>query len=168
MTPSPLGGPIRKVLVLGGGTAGWMTAAALSKVLGGQVEVVLIESEQIGTVGVGEATIPPILDFLRLLSIDLGDFMRHTRATFKLGVGFRDWVRIGHRYWHPFGTFGVPIARHPKGFPRVVAAMLVFAVVVVMGLWFGFSVDYATTRDVYFTIAIAHVLAEAPFLLRML
>jgi hypothetical protein len=74
--------------------------------------------------------------------------------------------RIGSvRFWE---LRTVPIARHPKGFPRVVAAMLVFAVVVVIGLWFGFSVDYATTRDVYFTIAIAHVLAEAPFLLRML
>jgi hypothetical protein len=62
----------------------------------------------------------------------------------------------------------VPIARHPRGFPRTVAALLVFAVVAVAGLWFGFSIDYATTRDVYFTIAIAHVLAEAPFLLRML
>jgi hypothetical protein len=62
----------------------------------------------------------------------------------------------------------VPIARHPRGFPRTVAALLVFAVVAVAGLWLGFSIDYATTRDVYFTIAIAHVLAEAPFLLRML
>jgi len=62
----------------------------------------------------------------------------------------------------------VPVARHPKGFPRIVAAALVFAVVVVVGLWFGFSIDYATTRDIYFTVAIAHVLAEAPFLLRML
>jgi hypothetical protein len=62
----------------------------------------------------------------------------------------------------------VPIARHPRGFPRTIAALLVFAVVAVAGLWLGFSIDYATTRDVYFTIAIAHVLAEAPFLLRML
>jgi len=62
----------------------------------------------------------------------------------------------------------VPVARHPKGFPRVVAGVMMLAVVVVVVLWFGFSVDYSTTRDVYFTIAIAHVLAEAPFLLRML
>jgi hypothetical protein len=62
----------------------------------------------------------------------------------------------------------VPIARHPQGFPRTVAALLVLAVVAVVGLWLGFSIDYATTRDVYFTVAIAHVLAEAPFLLRML
>jgi hypothetical protein len=62
----------------------------------------------------------------------------------------------------------VPIARHPRGFPRVVAALLVLALVAVAVLWLGFSFDYATTRDVYFTVAIAHVLAEAPFLLRML
>jgi hypothetical protein len=74
--------------------------------------------------------------------------------------------RIGSmRFWE---VRTVPIARHPKGFPRIVACALVFAVVAVIGLWFGFSVDYATTRDIYFTVAIAHVLAEAPFLLRML
>jgi hypothetical protein len=69
------------------------------------------------------------------------------------------------RFWE---VRSVPIARHPKGFPRIVACALAFAVVAVVGLWFGFSVDYATTRDIYFTVAIAHVLAEAPFLLRML
>ena len=74
--------------------------------------------------------------------------------------------RIGSaRFWE---VRTVPIARHPKGFPRIVAGTLVFAVLAVVGLWFGFSIDYATTRDIYFTVAIAHVLAEAPFLLRML
>jgi len=62
----------------------------------------------------------------------------------------------------------VPLARHPKGFPKLIAAMLIVAIAIVVALWLGFSTDYATTRDVYFTIAIAHVLAEAPFLLRML
>jgi hypothetical protein len=62
----------------------------------------------------------------------------------------------------------VPLARHPRGFPKLVAAALAFGVFLVVVLWFGFTVDYATTRDVYFTVAIAHVLAEAPFLLKML
>jgi hypothetical protein len=62
----------------------------------------------------------------------------------------------------------VPVARHPKGFPGLVAGMFVVALIAVAVLWFGFSIDYATTRDVYFTVAIAHVLAEAPFLLRMI
>ena len=74
--------------------------------------------------------------------------------------------RIGSAQFWELRT--VPIARHPRGFPRIVAGMLIVAVVVVGVLWIGFSIDYATTRDVYFTIAIAHVLAEAPFLLRML
>jgi hypothetical protein len=71
----------------------------------------------------------------------------------------------GAKFWQ---VKTVPIARHPRGFPRMVTGVLIVALVVVGMLWFGFSIDYATTRDVYFTIAIAHVLAEAPFLLRML
>ena len=69
------------------------------------------------------------------------------------------------RFWRPKS---VPLARHPRGFPRLIATALIFAATLVVVLWFGFSVDYATTRDIYFTVAIAHVLAEAPFLLKML
>jgi len=101
-------GPVRRVVVLGGGTAGWMTAAALSRLIvpGGGVSVTLVESDDIGTVGVGEATIPSILDFLAMLEVDEDAFVRATGATFKLGIAFADWRRVGESYIHPFGSFG--------------------------------------------------------------
>ncbi|GAB3024471.1 tryptophan halogenase family protein [Bowmanella dokdonensis] len=97
---------VKKVVIAGGGTAGWVAAAALSKRLAGRIEVVLVESEEIGTVGVGESTIPPVQLFHNLLGIDEQAFMRATDATFKLGISFENWGRIGDRYIHPFGTTG--------------------------------------------------------------
>ena len=97
--------PVR-VVVLGGGTAGWMTAAGIAKLLPEMAQVQLIESEEIGIVGVGEATLPHIRGFVEKLGINEAAFMKATHATFKLGIDFRDFGRIGESYIHPFGSFG--------------------------------------------------------------
>lgn len=98
--------PPIEVVIVGGGTAGWMTAAAIAKLLPRRCQVRLVESEEIGIVGVGEATLPHIRAFNERIGIDEAEFMARTRATFKLGIDFENWGRIGDSYIHPFGTFG--------------------------------------------------------------
>jgi tryptophan halogenase len=98
--------PIRRVVIAGGGTAGWMAAAALARTLGKVLDITIVESDEIGTVGVGEATIPSLVHFHRLLDIDEREFMAATQATFKLGISFENWRARGQDYIHSFGMTG--------------------------------------------------------------
>jgi tryptophan halogenase len=105
---------IRSVLIVGGGTAGWMAAAGLSKALDGLgIEIRLVESGRIGSIGVGEATLPPILDFIRQLGIREDELVRDVKATFKLGISYRDWTQPGHFYFHPFGPIAAGLGNIP-------------------------------------------------------
>ncbi|RYD53899.1 MAG: tryptophan 7-halogenase [Sphingomonadales bacterium] len=97
---------LRRVVIAGGGTAGWMAAAAIARTMGRAVGLTLVESDAIGTIGVGESTIPPLVNYNRLLGINEADFMRATQATFKLGILFDNWKEPGHRYFHSFGITG--------------------------------------------------------------
>ena len=95
-----------RVVIAGGGTAGWMAAAALARTMGEAIELTLVESDAIGTVGVGESTIPPLVNYNRLLGIGEAEFMRETQATFKLGIEFENWKVRGEKYFHSFGLTG--------------------------------------------------------------
>jgi tryptophan halogenase len=97
---------ISRVVIAGGGTAGWMAAAAVAKLMGKNLEIILVESEMIGTIGVGEATIPTMVFFNRLLGIQEADFIREVQGTYKLGIEFENWGGLGEKYIHAFGVTG--------------------------------------------------------------
>ncbi|WP_343731277.1 tryptophan halogenase family protein [Duganella sp.] len=108
------GGAIRRIVIVGGGTAGWMTAAPLAQRLARHptipCEVILVESPEIGTIGVGEATLPTIRVYNKALGLDGADFVAKTQASFKLGIEFKDWGHVGNRFFHQFGDFGPALA----------------------------------------------------------
>lgn len=183
LSPSPL----RSICIVGGGTAGWSAAALLSKVLHGSgCRITLVESSSIPTVGVGEATIPPIFDFLRNIGADEVAFIRRCQATFKLAIQFRDWLRPGHRYWHPFGNAGVTINQRPfhhyywknlaRGYDETLADLCPsialaednkFAFPSPDGTWPGAAVAYALHFDAGLVAAFLRDHAEAAGVIRL-
>jgi tryptophan halogenase len=167
-----------KVVVVGGGTAGWMTAAALVKLLPHRCSVRLVESEAIGIVGVGEATLPHIRAFNERLGIDEAEFMSTTRATFKLGIDFVNWGRIGDSYIHPFGTFGSGqgevdfhhywVRLREEGLP--VGELDAFSMAVAMARMNRFSLPDSDPRSIASTFGYAYQFDAtlfAPFLRRL-
>jgi tryptophan halogenase len=98
--------PLRRILILGGGSSGWMSAALLARLFQGMYDITLVESEDIGTIGVGEATIPAIKKYNELLGLDENEFMERCQASFKLGIQFENWLRKDHSYIHGFGVIG--------------------------------------------------------------
>ena len=97
---------VQNIVVVGGGTAGWTAAASIARLIGANLNVTLVESDAIGTVGVGEATIPPFRTLHRLLKIDEAEFMSRVQGTFKLAIQFENWRDVGHDYIHSFGVTG--------------------------------------------------------------
>jgi tryptophan halogenase len=104
---------VKQIVIVGGGTAGWMSASLLAKLLGKQLSITLVESDKISTIGVGEATIPPIETFNKVLGINEADFVKSTQATFKLGIQFENWGQHGDCYSHAFGDIGKDLGMTP-------------------------------------------------------
>lgn len=156
--------PIRSIVIAGGGTAGWMTASLLAATLRPErCSITLVESDEIGAIGVGEATIPPIALFNTMAGVDEQEFVKATGATFKLGIEFIDWVSLGHRYFHPFGRFGDDfgaspfhqhwLRAHALGDPTPIAAYSLNTQAALAG---KFRLPDRDPRSVYSTLSYAY------------